>query len=421
MPEKITYLLGAGASANSIPMVNQFTIGLEYLSYTLNKINSLRDEYKINCTETSKELCEDGWSSDDTYMMYDVEDDYRKYFNKLQNDLKWLIGNAKSHASIDTFAKKLTIQNKPDELLRLKQVVIVAFLFFEYSNLYFDGNLFSIRTEGIIRKFFELTDQRYDTFFATVLNNSVDGIPVLPDINILTWNYDLQIERSFREYTSLSDMHEISKTLGVIHTTKSVNSEKNNFNIVKLNGIATAFQETDSGESSILNNIHNKYNSLTSRISLDGSSNNIAQQLSFFIDALRVFRSLTQEEYSSNVKVNLRYAWEDWESKNELNKQAIEISMQTTILVVIGYSFPYFNRVVDQMLFDRMTKLERIVLQSPSDTQQGILESLNAIKPSLTKHMLRSIEDCTRFHIPNELITNKEIPRISVTSRNAFS
>lgn len=54
MPEKITYLLGAGASANSIPVVNQFASGVLALSDTLNIANEIRDGYKSVCTDPSK-------------------------------------------------------------------------------------------------------------------------------------------------------------------------------------------------------------------------------------------------------------------------------------------------------------------------------------------------------------------------------
>ena len=93
MPKNIfTYLIGAGASANIVPVVKSFTKRMnEQLSY-------LQDQRLFNEANNENTL---------TYI----------------RDLIWLISESDNHASIDTFAKKLHLTNQFDDLKKLKALI----------------------------------------------------------------------------------------------------------------------------------------------------------------------------------------------------------------------------------------------------------------------------------------------------------
>ena len=146
----ITYLLGAGASADCIPIVSKFIktyesiINIELLKggNPFKGYTGLRDNFR---------------------------DNFSSYFSTI-----------KPHPTIDIYAKKLFLKKDYRCLNQLKKWLIVFFNLLQYSRP---------------------IDERYTKFFASILttkeNNNVPG-----DINILTWNYDMQLELAFSDFVS---------------------------------------------------------------------------------------------------------------------------------------------------------------------------------------------------------------------------
>ena len=159
--QKITYLLGAGASANAIPTVAELPKRLaEFSDNWQNEIRRLEKEQNEN-----------------------VNTENHKDFEILFESVKWLQNEIVHHYSVDTFAKKLLIRGDLPSLKKLKTVLSV-FLLFEQARI--------------------MPDPRYDVFFSAILN--IDWFtpgPILPDnIKIITWNYDLQIEKCYYDFCS---------------------------------------------------------------------------------------------------------------------------------------------------------------------------------------------------------------------------
>jgi hypothetical protein len=134
----VTYLFGAGASRNSLPIVDDIPARFESFRNQLQSRSDLRDV---------------------------------KYRNDLLQDLE-LVGKRltrlegteriKLHSSIDTFAKKLFILEKdgiisPD--LTLKKLKILMCLFFSFEQLNNE------------------VDLRYDAFFASILRRYARELP----------------------------------------------------------------------------------------------------------------------------------------------------------------------------------------------------------------------------------------------------
>jgi len=63
----------------------------------------------------------------------------------------------------------------------------------------------------------------------------------------------------------------------------------------------------------------------------------------------------------SDGRFYLHFAWEQDYFNNQSAKLFSNIA-DTKVLVVIGYSFPFFNREIDREIFRRMEKLERIYI-----------------------------------------------------------
>jgi hypothetical protein len=123
-------------------------------------------------------------------------------------------------------------------------------------------------------------------------------------------------------------------------------------------------------------------------------------------------------DFNRPIETLLSFAWEDDESFNkktftdkriELAKQMID---QTSVLVVIGYSFPFFNRKVDAELFKTMIPtLKKIYFQDPNldgqflYSQFGLYKRVSPTQISFGKRTIEieHIKDKTQYYVPFEL------------------
>ncbi|MBQ6577383.1 MAG: hypothetical protein IJL91_06515 [Bacteroidales bacterium] len=273
---------------------------------------------------------------------------------RLINDVEWLADNAAKHASIDTFAKKLYLTKNNSDYLRLKKGLIT---FLNYEQMV------------------NPPDSRYDSFLASILLDNKDDFP--DEIAIVSWNYDVQFELAYREYYIGEGLGHLSYFLNVYD--KNCDSSwdgpykgAKGFHILKLNGSACI----NSGED-------------------------------FFSDANDAISSVCSIYEKINDKnCRLSFAWERMRQQYE---QRIEDCVKDAqIMVVIGYSFPFFNRSVDRLIFRKMDKLEKIYIQdlNPENVKQSLRSALTEEELTSRKMMNRiesiSVND-NQFFLPPEL------------------
>ena len=77
------------------------------------------------------------------------------------------------------------------------------------------------------------------------------------------------------------------------------------------------------------------------------------------------------------------------------------------ILVVIGYTFPFFNRAVDRAFIRAIKNLKKIYIQDPNADK--VIQSIDAVLAPHQKSPLGGnipivpITDCSQFYLPPEL------------------
>jgi len=110
----------------------------------------------------------------------------------------------------------------------------------------------------------------------------------------------------------------------------------------------------------------------------------------------------------------LNFAWEN--SPNFINKYptytnhlnlAVEKARETEILVIIGYSFPIFNRESDKKMVNSMVNLKKVYIQDYNAKQiESIL--INSLGLSAKKEINFQLEEKNlgQFMIPFELDFN---------------
>lgn len=336
---KITYLFGAGASRHALPIVDEIPDRLKKLIDLLET-----EEFKLDENSTFADL-----KLADSKTKYD-------YQKELIASLKWMLQESKSHASIDTFAKKLSIKRDATSLKKLKIAMSVFFII-----------------EQILNK----PDHRYDTFYSSILSDLSD----FPNnIRILSWNYDYQFEIAFSEYSNQFGLDQNQSRLRV----KSKNGDTNHsdgFGIFKLNG-TTGLYENAAGMRQYLYTTH-----------LNQKMNK-----NFFSEITRNFAAAT---YSPNIHSSLSFAWESENQNNSIVANSIETISDSIALVIIGYSFPFFNRDIDRKIIGSMKKLKRVYFQAPD--ANIIIERFQAIRDDLTGLELIPKFDLGQFVLPNEL------------------
>ncbi len=335
---KITYLLGAGASAKVLPTVKatQSTRGIA---------NSLR-EFSTQLTNNSN-----------------IDSKYNPFVENLAKDLNWVAENSDKFGTPDTYAKYLYLRER-SKLDNLKSALSIYFTH-----------------EQIINKKF---DDRALIFLTTVM---FDGGFFPPNINILNWNYDFQIELAgqiFREenYSQIQSAISVHQPPLISYYppigARTINPNKK-FQLVHLNGIAGSYHASQ--YKSTMNAFLNKpidINDFLNRFWFDPDINHDL----------------------------LTFAWEtDTKASNHLDQRieyAQAIASDTNILVVIGYSFPFFNREIDKKIFESLKSsgnLKKIFFQDPYKKGDFLRNQFSLSDEIEILH----IEDVDNYYVPLEL------------------
>lgn len=299
----VTYLFGAGASCNKLPMVSNMPQRMSDLISELDE--RIYKNYK---------------SKSQAAKLLQIKESVEKFKNHLWS----LKDTALVHSSIDTYFKKLWLTNNLNTYYTHKNTYIY-YLFIE--------ELFS-----------GLPDMRYDTFISSLLEKKDDKIKLIKPINFMTWNYDMQFEKAMLQYIS--------------HNQTEI---ENLFNIIKLNGSLTK------GDFFTLNqNYH-----------MPGVKKDFIFE--------KIFKDYTSFNYTKtkpNFDSNLQFSWE----KENANISSHHQLSLTERLVIIGYSFPFFNRNVDRNLFGEhaMPRLKKVYIQVDAKDIESVAMRFRSIRPNFT-------------------------------------
>lgn len=323
-----TYLLGAGASASKIPTVDNLNAELNaFKGFLQNFINSFprSNAFQDRLTKTDVHYYD---------ILYNVID-----------DLTWLYDNSLLHSSIDTFAKKLFLKEEEENLEKLKSLLSFYFSYKQNKN-----NI----------------DLRYDNFFASILQRTINDFP--KDLRIVSWNYDNQLEFAFGNFCDNDNIPQIRSQINLI--SKDINNfyadDAHRFGIFKLNGSAGLL----TGQSYSYFGHIKDYASQNYR-----AYDELFSCLESYYHATKYFRV----DKRHRIRSAIEFAWE-----KDIQSQYFELLekslVNTNALVVIGYSFPFFNREIDKFLLNEcMPGLLKVYIQDLQATAiRKRIESIRA-------------------------------------------
>lgn len=341
---KVTYLFGAGASAKCLPVIKDIPGRLiKFKDFIISNRNGSTKNYE-DVNINMKEI--------------DIEEDF---INECQD----LIVQVLKHQSIDTYAKKLRLtipraKEADAKYLKLKLILSCFFIYEQLKNP---------------------IDDRYDAFFASILKDDIQEF--IGDLRIISWNYDFQFEKAYGSYSGKDSISTNQEMLHVFPSTLRLDGYNGNFGIFKLNGTTGFF------DSRLSNNKH-IYDKLDSR-----NDKELVKQFMWLYAG-----SMGDEKL---IRPLLSFAWErDWLDETKKLIERVKIAIKDTdVLVIIGYSIPFFNREIDKEIMGVINeRYPKIYIQDVKP--QRVLEKLPAIwEIQLPKVQL--IDEVDQFYLPAEL------------------
>ena len=341
MKTKITYILGAGASAQALPTVRE-------IKATDNSIGSLSlaREFAIFAEKirNNKSICPEN------------EQDREKLIETFVD----LSIKSDDFRTTDTYAKYLFLKNKHSELRKLKDALAIFFF----------------HKQEIEKRL----DRRPLTFLTTVMES---GFNFPAEIRIINWNLDFQMQFASREFIEdffvTNGQGSANSVNPLISYFPSQFSEYGGiiYSMVHMNGIAGFFQQP-------------KTNLITHLYDNDEIYN---------LDIL-LSRVKSKSEFINLITFG-------WEKKKQLGlsdiiEKAKETVKETEILVVIGYSFPFFNRESDKEIFKSLKasgKLAKIYFQDPNRDGKFLTNQFDLNGDIEIEH----IKEVENYFVPLEL------------------
>lgn len=340
---KVTYLLGAGASARQLPTIKGSNNSdglahmLKHLSNDLKFVKNLKAEHKA-------------------------------FIDDIAKDLDWLGENSLKFGTPDTFSKFLYLKEK-EKLDRLKKAL----------SFYFTYEQFIKGKQDIRALIFLTTIMQIGSIFPS-------------NIKILNWNYDFQIQlaaKTFREeqFKNISGttvhkppLIQYYPSLGNEMIVNNIDNKYDSISMVHLNGIAGFFFEKE--KELILNHFLNEPPQYTHQL----------------IDTF-----LKEKDKKHDL---LTFAWEEQTEASRYLRKRVEIAKnmirESDILVVIGCSFPFFNREMDKQIFETLKASEnfkKIYYQDPYRTGEFLKNQFGLSDDIEIYH----ISDTENYFVPLEL------------------
>lgn len=338
--KNITYFLGAGASYQACPIWHEQA---EKMVEMGSLIASKHYQYEnVNGLNDVVSVDEFFW--------------YLNFFGK----------KGQEYGTVDTYASYL-FKQQSSELGVLKAAISLFFTLWENTS-----DEIKYRNNNGVKERFKELDPRYISLLATLLTSEDRHVWLKSNIKFVTWNYDLQVERAILKFEDPN---------------------------TKLYQIDDRIRFDSGKENSPLSICHlNGYNGFMD-ITEDGFFHLIDAKKSIKESADKVHGIYFENfKRKSNFMNFINFAWENHPRANFARAQAKEIFSNTDILVIIGYSFPPFNKEIDKALFSMLKDGTKIIYQDPKASRKQI-EFLTAGKKIEIELLTDKLD---HFYLPYE-------------------
>lgn len=360
----VTYLIGAGASAgkrgrdlpHGLPEDDRIIEGLP----CVNEIAS--------CLEDVVHLLERKLPSNIEWRNAELglnnEEDWKQAQSETLAQFKQLLDKCTEHSTIDTYAKKLRLRKEMDALRKLEQLLSLFFMFLQMENK---------------------PDSRYDSFLASILQ---ENLHFPNNIHVLSWNYDSQFEIAYDEYNEGETLLCASKKSKILPPC---------IEVIKINGTAS-FDGQESFAHMRKQYIKERQDITPMTEGKFGLDPNPMKEQRRILQLIYMYKLFVSGKKDNT---NLSFAFDNYEPTEALYNQINSIIENTDVLVVIGYTFPFFNREIDRRILQNLRSQAKIYIQDKYPSR--IKQSFKAVKNSIPDGHFELKEETDQFFLPPEL------------------
>jgi hypothetical protein len=280
-----------------------------------------------------------------------------------------------SHSTFDTLFKKLFHTDSQSYRIDIYKQILNLYFLWEH----FESVTSTQEAKGLNEKSFKKEakiDKRYDALIAGLLKPEYQKLELFCKVNFITWNYDLNLISSVKNFY-FSD-YPYGDLLKIVKEDDKVWNIQNEMKIINMNGYFY---------SSFLDPIINYHN---------------AKPAEYIKDRLLEVDALINGKDKGNAG-KITFAWEKKSMPSNSNvvdkaKEAIEAS---DIIVVIGYSFPLYNRLIDFEYFNGTTLGNKTLYIQDLNA----IEMVESLKSDFSIHVNTMFSTSTLYPIPDEKYT----------------
>lgn len=334
---KTTVLFGAGASIGAIPTIDEMHRHIPSL------LERIKDPQVIKQTKFSNEL---------TFFTIRLEE----------------------------MCESLRLTQSPDESMRRfyhnsRDFDLWLKIFWVYINILQFGKRNDIGLSST-QKFREygFTDNRYSSLVSDYLFDDNNNI------SFLSWNYDSLFEQAYMHMHSISDLESFYRKFTIYPSPYNNKSVADKF--IHLNGASHFYEFNDNG-------------TIKYQLTFSDFKNNLS--IHHCLDNLLW---ILKSEHNKNVKISSILKFGFTYSDNELLKLKERINKSVTNskrLVVIGYSFPKTNQIIDKYIFEALDEEAEIFIQNPISQKNKVERWFKIASNRLFE--ITAMEDMKRFII----------------------
>lgn len=349
----VLYWLGAGASAQALPIVKDMSAALLAHAFWLKNHHRPPKGYFDYMVQLSEAI--------------------------------------KPYGTVDTYARSLFLQGRRER--ELNELKLHLSYFFMIEQLYSEKKLAEPQYERE-----QAIDTRYMGWLALLLQ---ERSVLRSGVNVISWNYDVQVQHALTKYLPDADIGGVyeSDTWAIYPDLRPPGRPKEHLPfLVHLNGKAGLVD--DRGVHRLLIKDIGKQDTKT-----------ILERWFLLYEG----RERNEVPLQEQMKHTFCFAWEKSPVAKDAMHYAKKLMNAADVLVVIGYSFPLFNREVDYDLLHAFIQPEvalglpegsrhpkRIVIQNPSLTGESFKRMFEMTAGGYTPDV-ESIPDAMSFHVPAEL------------------
>ena len=373
--------MGAGASYNSIPTIKG-------------------DENRSSLVDYIYETLLSFTHSNGVFNNFEESNESKELFEFARNEGLYTATQFREYGTPDTYARSLYLKGvqhtKDYDNIRVTLSLFFVLWKFEKQNLFTRiGDFISLPDTRPLNYHFEGNDSRYTSFFASILNPG-KGVPSFPDnLKILTWNYDSEIEDVLLKYFLRRSPN--LQMLNTVFNLSNFHENENliNKNIIKLNGNYYDVNEP----------IDNSFSSI-----IDSENDELIINMN---QSLHRFNTLLLKR---KYRPTIQFSWDNlnYEFSNLPNDEKITINFKSLEnilheaerLIIIGYSFPIFNREMDSFMIRSFLgskpDMKAIHIQNTENSMDGIKQRIRALSGYYGKLNFQEHLGLDEFYIPFE-------------------